>query len=105
MTLANGGPTATITGFETNRGTVGDWVEIRRIFGREQVRTLERKTLRTRTLYEMQRPDSYLVINDVDPLVYSADFGYVLVHVLFDNGAGLDVAVWIDPIYVEIGDN
>ena len=105
MTIANGAATNTIVGFETNRGTVSDWIEIRKIFGRERIKALTHKTVRTNTLYEMQRPDGYLVITDVDPTVYSADFGYILVHVLFADGAGLDVAAWIDPIYVAIGEN
>ena len=103
MTIANGAATTKIVGFETSRGTVGDWVEIWRFFGRERVRLIEEKTLRTRTLYQMQRPDAYLVIREVDPLVYTADFGYIMVHILFEDGTGLDVVAWIDPIYVEIG--
>lgn len=103
MRLANGAATTKIVGFESRNGTIGDWVEIRRFFGRERVRLLEEKTVRTQTIYEMVRPDGYLVINDIDPIVYTADFGYLLLHVLFEDGAILDVAVWIDPIYVEIG--
>ncbi len=103
MTIINGAATTKIVGFETPRGVIGDWVEISRFFGRERVRILEQKTIRTQTAYEMQRPDAYLVINDIDPLVYSADFGYILIHVLFEDGTGMDVIAWIDPIYVEIG--
>ena len=103
MTIANGAATTKVIGFETRDGDVGDWIEIRRFFGREHVAVLEQKTVRTQTLYMMQRPDGYLVIENVDPRVYTADFGYVLMHVFFEDGTSLDVAAWIDPIYVEIG--
>ena len=103
MSIMNGSATTDLVGFETNRGTVGDWIEVRRAFGREQVKVLEKKTIRTGTIYDLQQPDAYLVIEDVDPSVYTADFGYILIHVLFEDGTGLDVAVWIDPIYVQVG--
>ena len=102
MTVANGAATTKIVGFETNRGKIGDWVEVRRFFGRESVKILKTKTIRTRTLYEMHRPDGYLVITDVDPRVYTCDFGYLLLHILFEDGTGIDVAVWIDPLYTQI---
>lgn len=103
MTIANGSATTDLIGFETTRGTVGDWIEVRNVFGRERLKVLERKTIRTRTLYELQMPDAYLIINDVNPNVYTADYGYILLHVLFDDGTGRDVAAWIDPIYVQVG--
>ena len=103
MTIANGGATTDLVGFETDRGTIADWIEIRRVFGREQVKVLTKKTLRTQTVYELQQPDGYLVIKDVNPSVYSADFGYIRVHALFEDGQGLDVFAWIDPVYVQIG--
>lgn len=103
MTIANGSATTDLIGFETTRGTVGDWVEVRNVFGRERLKVLERKTIRTRTLYELQMPDAYLIINDVNPNVYTADYGYILLHVLFGDGTGRDVAAWIDPIYVQVG--
>ena len=103
MTIANGAATTALVGFETNLGTIGDWIEVRKIFGREQVKVIEKKTIRTRSLYHMQRPNAYLMITNVDPRVYTADYGYIKIHVLFEDGTGLDVAAWIDPIYVEIG--
>ena len=102
FTVANGGATTKLLGFETTRGKIGDWVEVRRFFGQESVKVLETKTIRTRTLYEMHRPDGYLVITDVDPKVYTCDFGYLLLHLLFEDGEGIDVAVWIDPLYTQI---
>lgn len=103
MTIANGAATTDLLGFETDEGTVGDWIEIRNIFGRERVKVIEKKTIRSQTVYEMQRPYAYLIIEDVDPKVYTSAFGYIRVHALFEDGQGLDVYAWIDPIYVQIG--
>ena len=103
MTILNGAATTDVIGFETNRGKIGDWVEVRRVFGKERLKIIKRKTIRSQTAYEMHRPDAYLVIKNVDPTVFSADFGYIQIHVLFADGSGIDVAAWIDPVYVQIG--
>lgn len=103
MTILNGAATTDLIGFETNRGKVGDWVEVSRVFGKERVKVMKRKTIRSQTAYEMHRPKAYLVIKNVDPSVYTADFGYIQIHVLFADGSGIDVAAWIDPVYVQIG--
>ena len=101
MTIANGAPTTKITGFNTRFGKIGDWVEVRRFFGRETLKIIKTKTIRTQTLYEMHRPNGYLVITDVDPIVYTCNYGYILVQVEFEDDI-LDAAVWIDPLYTQI---
>ncbi len=102
MSIANQTTTTSLVGFETAQGQVGDWIEIRRVFGRERVRVQTRKTLRTGSVYHMQLPDAYLIIKDVDPAVYRASYGYLLVQAVFDDGTRLDVAAWIDEIYLRV---
>ena len=102
MTIANGAPTTKILGFETDQGKIGDWIEIRRFFGREQLKVLEEKTVRTKTLYNMHRPDSYLIITNIDPIVYTCEYGFILVDIVFEDGERVPVAAWIDPLYTQI---
>ncbi len=102
MSIANQTATTSLVGFETSQGQVGDWIEIRRVFGRERVKVQTRKTLRTNSVYHMQLPHAYVIIKNVDPAVYRASYGYLALQVSFDDGTRLDVAAWIDEIYLRV---
>ena len=103
MTIENGAATTDLVGFETPHGEVSSWIEVRRVFGKDVVRSITRKTLRTKTAYELQQPHAYLIVEHIDPVVFTANYGYLPLRVLFNNGEQRDVIAWIDPIYVQVG--